>query len=198
MSFGLQRGISGCLGESGRSMKVLIRRAVETDAEAIAALKTRSWQSAYRGQLPDRFLDHLGTELQSRADFWRENISAQSSGKHEIWTAEVEGFLQGFAALGPARRDDEAGSGEVYALYVDPVHWNRGVGRLLLSHAVQRLFREYNNAVLWVLEFNVRARKFYEHAGWAVDAGTKIENLPDGTELLEVRYRVFFTKREEQ
>lgn len=172
----------------------LIRQAVETDAEAIATLKTRSWQSAYRGQLPDRFLDDLSLELASRIDYWRTHISTQPSAKHEIWTAVCDGDLRAFAAFGPARRNDEAGFGEVYALYVDPPHCGQGVGGSLLTHAVQRLSRDYTNAILWVLESNVGARRFYERAGWAVDGGIKIENLPDGTELREIRYRVFCTR----
>jgi len=170
---------------------------METDAEAIAALHIKTWQSAYRGQLPGRFLDGLNRELDSRANFWRTHISTQPSARHEIWTAEVDGHLKGFAALGPARRDDEAGSGELYALYVDPLHWRQGVGGLLLTQAVQRLAREYPNAVLWVLESNLRARRFYERAGWAGDGGTKIESLPDGTELREVRYRLSCTQEKE-
>lgn len=179
-------------------MRTLVRRAVETDAEAIARLHITTWQSAYRGQLPDRFLDSLTMELASRTEFWRTHISAQSSARHEIWAADFDGDLQGFAALGPSRRDDEAGSGEVYALYVDPGHWNHGVGGSLLAHASERLFREYANAVLWVLESNTRARRFYEGAGWSLDGGIKIENLPDGAGLREVRYRIFCTRVKEE
>ena len=192
------RCFKGILAGFGRSMNARVRRAVETDAEAIATLKTRSWQSAYRGQLPDPFLDDLGLEREDRIDFWRTRISMQSSARHEIWTAEVDGLLNGFAALGPARRDDERGFGELYALYVDPDHWSQGVGALLLTHAVQRLSREYPTAVLWVLESNVRARRFYERAGWSVVGGTKVESLRDGTELREVRYHLFCKKEKEE
>lgn len=174
-------------------MNLQVRQALETDAEAIAALKTRSWQTAYRGQLPDRFLDDLSLELASRIDYWRVNISTQSSAKHEIWTAECDGDLRAFAAFGPARRSDEAGFGEIYALYVDPRHWNKGVGKSLLAHSVERLSRDYATAILWVLATNVRARHVYERAGWALDGGAKIESLPDSTELREVRYRVSCT-----
>ena len=179
-------------------MKTHMRRATESDAEAVARVHITSWQSAYRGQLPDRFLDDLSMELESRANFWRGHIATQSSARHEIWTAEVDGSLQGFAAVGPARRDDESGCGEVYALYVDPLRWSQGVGRLLLAHAVQRLFRGYTRAVLWVLESNARARRFYERAGWAVEGGTKIEHLADGTELREVRYHVSCSRENEE
>ena len=179
-------------------MTALLRRAAEPDAEAIARLHISSWQSAYRRQLPDSFLDGLTEELPSRTDFWRMHCSIQSSAGQEIWIAEVDRALHAFTALGPARRDDEAGLGEIYALYVDPLHWNQGIGRSLLTHASERLFRQYTSAVLWVLASNVRARHFYERSGWAPDGAIKIENLPDGTELCEVRYRVFCTRLKEE
>ena len=179
-------------------MKTLVRRAANTDADAIARLHITTWQSAYRGQLPDRFLDGLNTELANRTEFWRTHISTQASARHETWVAEADGALRGFVDLGPGRRDDEAGSGELYALYVDPADWNQGVGGSLLAHATSRLFREYATAILWVLASNVRARHFYERAGWALDGGTKLENRPDGIELSEVRYRVSCTRVKEE
>jgi len=170
MNFSVQSMASGTVGDLS-FMNLRIRQALETDAEAIAMLKTRSWQTAYRGQLPDRLLDDLGLELASRIDYWRVNISTQSSAKHEIWTAECGSDLRAFAAFGPARRSDEAGFGEVYALYVDPPHWNKGMGRALLAHSVERLSREYSIAILWVLASNAGARNFYERAGWGWDGG---------------------------
>ncbi len=49
----------------------VVRRAKASDAAAIAALQVRSWQAAYRGIVPDAFLDDL-TE-----DAWRERWTDQ-------------------------------------------------------------------------------------------------------------------------
>ena len=58
-----------------------------------------------------------------------------------------------------------------------------------MAHAVAQLramgFRE---AVLWVLDTNQRARRFYEVAGWHLDGGTK-HQLWRGAEFDEVRYQ---------
>ena len=143
-------------------MSAIVRKAVVSDAEAIAALHIRSWQAAYRGLLPDQFLDNLSGELERRIEFWREHISTTPSSKHEIWVADLEAQgssqLNGFAALGPARGED-AVTGELYAIYVHPGRWRHGLGRALLAHATQQLSAlGYANAILWVLESNVRAR----------------------------------------
>jgi len=178
------------------NMNAHLRRAVEADAEAIAALHVRSWQYAYRGQLPDSFLDHLSNEVDTRIDFWRTHIATSYSGRHEIWAIDVDAQLNGFAALGPARDDKMDSASELYAIYVDPDRWRRGLGSELLAHAARRFIGlGYSAAILWVLESNLRARRFYERAGWTLDGGTKTENLPDGTELHEVRYRTSFDRK---
>jgi len=173
-------------------MSAIVRPAVAADAKPIAALHIRSWQTAYRGQLPNHVLDALSGELESRTKFWHEHISAVPSARHEIWVAHVEGHAEdqvhGFAALGPARNAD-AITGELYAIYVHPNHWRHGLGRALLAHAIGRLSAlGYANAILWVLESNARARTFYELGGWMLDGGTKMETLPDHVDLREVRY----------
>jgi len=92
----------------------------------------------------------------------------------------------GFASVGPSR--DERGIGEVYAIYVDPEDWSQGAGGALLEHAEQRLARDFDEATLWVLAANARARRFYEHAGWSCDGANKVEERL-GVRSEETRYR---------
>lgn len=71
----------------------------------------------------------------------------------------------------------------------DPDHWGSGVGRELISAGEKRL-RELGHvdAILWVLEDNPRARRFYERAGWNDDGGRRSITFL-GLEVPEVRYR---------
>jgi ribosomal protein S18 acetylase RimI-like enzyme len=91
------------------------------------------------------------------------------------------------AIAGRARDDDVAeGTGELYALYVDPDEWGAGHGRALDEAARAHLRGAlFTGAVLWVLEDNERARGFYERCGW-VDDGTRRSH--EGA--VAVRYRV--------
>jgi GNAT superfamily N-acetyltransferase len=171
-------------------MMAALRRALPHDAEAIASIHIRGWQSAYRGQLPDSYLDRLGSELDRRAEFWRTHLAHPPSDRHQVWVAELDAVARGFAALGPAR-DSDANAGELYAIYVDPDFWGQGLGRLLLTRAAASLTAmKFSTAMLWVLESNARTRQFYEHAGWATDGGRKLETTADGVELREVSYRI--------
>jgi RimJ/RimL family protein N-acetyltransferase len=45
----------------------------------------------------------------------------------------------------------------------------------------------YRDIVLWVLEENARARRFYERAGYSADGATNVLDRLGG--VLEVRYR---------
>ena len=70
-----------------------------------------------------------------------------------------------------------------------PASWGRGVATVLLRASERELrVLNFDQAVLWVLEENSRARRFYEREGWIVDAGVKIERRP-GFTLRQVRYR---------
>ena len=90
---------------------------------------------------------------------------------------------------GPARHDDEAGLGELYAIYVDPAAQGRGIGRALMDAAVRGLAtRGFREAVLWVFEANAPARGFYERMGWTPDGTAKALEI-GGAAPIEVRYR---------
>ena len=78
----------------------------------------------------------------------------------------------------PARADDEARTGELLALYVDPDHWGRGVGRRLIVEARDRLAdRGCQSAVVWVLRGNARAERFYRSDGWTPDGARRKEEV---------------------
>lgn len=170
-----------------------MRRARPDDAEAIASVHVRSWQQAYRGQVPDEYL--AGLDITTRAGWWRRELEVTPA-ERSPWLADSDAGVAGFVASGPTR--DEGGSGrtaEIQAIYVDPDCWNRGIGRDLLSHAERDLSTAgYDEAILWCLIGNQQARRFYEAAGWRTDGGTQTITL-GGRELEEVRYRLDFRRR---
>lgn len=158
---------------------MLVRAAVPEDAEAIAAVHVRAWQVAYAHVFPPEKL--AGLDEAARARQWREGLEAD-------WHALVLDDLSGFASVGPSR--EVSGEGELYAIYVSSEHWGTGRGRALMDAALAAL-REagFEDAILWVLEDNPRARRFYEAAGWRLDGTVKEDEFLD-TPVREVRYRI--------
>ncbi len=156
----------------------MIRRATPAEAEAVALVHIETWRVAYAHVLPREELEHVSAErVERRAEMHRLSPPI---------VAEVNGEIVGFVSVGTA--NDADADGELYAIYVLPPHWGTGVGRALIQAGEDRL-RElgHRHAVLWVLEDNPRARRFYEAAGWTLD-GTKRPIEVFGVSVPEIRY----------
>jgi GNAT superfamily N-acetyltransferase len=150
----------------------------------------RSWQSAYRGKMPQDYLN--GLDPARRSEIWRHIIEQTDPSRDGVLVAAANGIgIAGFAAFGPSRDDDTdpRATGQVYAIYADPRAWGTGTGRALMGSAAAELGRfGYAGAVLWVLDTNDRARRFYAIAGWAEDGGHQTDGSR-GFDIAEVRYR---------
>jgi GNAT superfamily N-acetyltransferase len=158
-----------------------IRLGTADDALAIETIRVHGWRAAYRHVLPADELDGMAID----ADRWASRLETPPPG-WSTFVAERDGVIVGFSSVGPSR--DEAGKGELYAIYVEPREWSTGAGRALIERAEEQLARDYREATLWVLEDNPRARSFYERGGWSVDGARKTE-LRWGVRAPEVRYR---------
>lgn len=151
----------------------MIRPATVADAEAIGEVHVRSWQAAYAGLIPEDFLARLSAS--SRAASWARRIGEGG----RVLVAEEDGVLAGFAAFG---------EGQLYALYLLPEYWGRGLGRALHDRVVDELTGD--SAVLWVLATNERAKAFYVRQGWVDDDARQTETIDGGRVTLEeMRYR---------
>lgn len=185
------RGGVGLRPEHNRRMPApLVRPATLADADGIAVVHVRSWQSVYRGKMPQDYLD--GLDPARRSEAWRQIMQQASPARDGVLVAEAEdGGIVGFASFGPARDGDTDPrvTGEVFAIYADPRALGTGTGRALMGGAVAELARlGYAGAILWVLDTNDRARRFYALAGWEEDGARKTDGSR-GFDITEVRYR---------
>ena len=162
-----------------------VRRAVPADAEGIARVHTTTWQAAYAGVLPASFLDGLSWERW--AEGWRRELVEGPAAGGAVLVAVDGDEVVGFASTGPARDEDlrQQDFLELHSLYVHPSAWGGGIGRDLVAAAFADVTAP--GVMLWVLEENPRARRFYERAGFTPDGVTRVETV-GGAELLELRY----------
>jgi GNAT superfamily N-acetyltransferase len=171
--------------------EMVVRDAEPGDAEAVARVHVAAWQSAYEHVFGAEPLRALDAGMERRTAYWRDILEAEDERAHTL-VAVREGEVVGFANMRASGDDDLDAElvGEVLAIYVAPDSWGAGAGRMLMAEAVERLrasaFRE---AMLWVLEDNPRARRFYEIAGWRTD-GTAKEDEFLGQRVRVVRYRI--------
>lgn len=173
----------------GEDRRVEIRRAVPDDAAGIADLHVRSWQSGYRGQLPDELLDSL--DPAHRLPRWTAALEQPGWPRQGTLVADDGHELVGFAHLCPSRDEgeDQAVVGEITSFYVSPDRWRTGIGRQLMSASLETLTGAgYAGASLWVLDTNARAIRFYEATGWHTDGAVKAADMA-GVPIREARYR---------
>lgn len=166
-------------------MALTVRDATASDAIEVARVHIRAWQAAYRGLMPDEFLDGLREE--ERAS--RYSLGSTGSETPETILAVNDGVIRGFASIGPSRDADIPDAGELCALYIDPSHWQKGIGSLLMAHGYQRMrARGFDEAILWLLVGNEGAERFYRADGWSPDGSSRHENVW-GVESHVIRFR---------
>lgn len=173
-----------------------IRAAGPEDSEGLGRVHIAAWQAAYRGLMPDEFLDAL--DPAARAKRWLAAlVEGSGDGRytaegHEVLALLVEdddGQVAGVSVVGPARRQEPSGVGELWMINLEPAAWGRGLGTKLLAAATDELRSAgYVEAVLWVLSGNDRARRFYEREGWRSDGSERTDDYR-GFPITEMRYR---------
>jgi GNAT superfamily N-acetyltransferase len=164
---------------------VEVRPARVEDAAAGAEVHVRTWQVAYEHVFGAERV--AGIDLGRRVAVW-ERMLGDPEPHSAVFVAEDGGRVVGFASIGES--GEAADEGELYAIYVLPESWGSGAGPALMATAVGALRAEgFRDAILWVLEDNPRARRFYEREGWSRDGGSR-EGEHLGVRTAEVRYRL--------
>ena len=82
-------------------------------------------------------------------------------------------WLSGSRASVAAKTQTTATSQSSFAINLEPEYGGRGLGRRLLLEVVDDLRQFGDQAVLWVVPANARARSLYELTGWLDDGGRR-------------------------
>lgn len=156
------------------------------DAKAIAEIHAAAARAAYKGIVPDDQLDALAPS--TREAKWRQAIEfAEPQVQVAVQGDEVVGFV-GF----DRSRDPKTPSttGEIWALYVKPEHWGKGVGVALWDAARDGLEEEGCTLVtIWVPLRNERALRFFELAGFKREMKTAKTTSLGNVKIEEIRLK---------
>ncbi|MEV5270394.1 GNAT family N-acetyltransferase [Streptomyces werraensis] len=164
-----------------------IRPMTADDSAGVAAIRVRGWQYAYRGMIPQAYLDTM--DVAAEAEKQRARLAGGDGSVVNLVAEAADGTLAGWAAYGPYRDGEvRTGDGELYALYLPPERIGQGAGRALLTEVTGRCAAAgLPRMFLWVLKGNARARRFYEAAGFMPD-GAEDPFEVGGVAVPEVRY----------
>ncbi len=149
------------------------------DKMAISRIYERSWKYAYRGIIPQSYLDAIPEGR------WVPSID---SPKRETLVCIEDDKMVGTCSFSESRLERFSGWGEVISIYLLPEHLGKGYGKALMESAISELkSRGFKNVYLWVLEENTRAIHFYEGFGF-LRTDDFLETNIGGKDLREVRY----------
>ncbi len=170
----------------GEDTEVTIRTATVEDAPAIARVHIASLQEAYEGIVPQEYLGAL--DVAEREARWTRDLRNGPRDGTRTFVADNGSRILGFASVGPALDEDASrGQEQIYAMYLDPAMWGKGVARELMRTVLADI-PNGTPLTLWVLADAERARHFYRRNGFTPDGAERLEET-GGAQLLEVRYR---------
>jgi ribosomal protein S18 acetylase RimI-like enzyme len=167
-----------------------IRRAIPSDATAIAAIHVTAWREAYAGLLPQRLLRSLS--VAEATEKWRGTLTpTDATSRPAVFVAvRPDRTLAGFGSCGRQRAATliaDGFKGEIEAIYLLEADQGRGLGRRLMVEMARALMdRGLDSAGLWVLRDNQRSRRFYEMLGGRL-LGERLE-MRGGVAFHEVAY----------
>lgn len=155
----------------------MIRLPTQNDLLSVGHVYCEAWKAAYRGIVPDKFLDGLTDE----------SCAPRSVRTKGALVYEKDGIVVGAASFGALRDSDGKQTGELYSIYVLPEYWRNGAGKALFEAVRNELRADgYSTMFLWTLSKNHRARQFYEKMG--MNAASERIIVIGGRELLETGY----------
>ena len=149
------------------------------DRREISRIYEESWKAAYRGIMPQAYLDAI------QEGRW---VRTQDIPGWSVMVCTEQGEYIGTGSFCRSRYGQYPDAGEVISIYLKPAYWGKGYGRKLLKAMTDELeSRGFGEVFLWVLEENVRARRFYEACGFRCAEDT-LDTVIGGKSLREVRY----------
>lgn len=145
----------------------------------ISNVYEQSWKYAYQGIIPESYLNSIPSGA------WTDNID--EDGRKNIVMTENDSMI-GTSCICKSRWEKYGNYGEVISLYLLPEYMGKGYGKALFERTVKELNAlGFGHILLWVLEENMRARKFYERYGFIFQGECRSDNI-GGKKLREVMY----------
>lgn len=165
-------------------MRLTIRYANFVDIDTLGNIHSKSLQTAFEGIIPDDILMNAFS-VESR----RNGFSRELEEQRPFNAIAFEGDMPvGLLSFGDSRYIDVGEDTiELWRIYMLPQYWGSGLGEELFSWGLNEIIaRGYRKVILWVLEENGRACRFYEKFGF-IHNGEKIEN-DFGRKISELLY----------
>ena len=159
-------------------MNYKIRKIEKKDSKEITHVVTVAWNEAYKGIVPDEFLEELKNNEKERT----EKGLSKFSDDNTTLVLEINNEVVGFSHYAEANQEKFPDYGEIRALYIIGKYKGHGFGRKLVEESIKELKKMgFNKMIICCLRDNIPANKFYEHIGgeYIQDGVYERLNLPE-------------------
>ena len=165
-------------------MESYIRNATTEDAEDLALIYSKSFHSAFKGIISDEFLDEKFSYERLKGRLSEE----VSKGTPINSIMVIDDIAVGMVTYTDSKNEEnDSLEAEIWRIYLLPEYWNQNIGMELMEWSLKDLeAKGYKKVSLWVIEENVRARRFYEKFGFEHDGKIRVINV--GREIKDYRY----------
>lgn len=152
------------------------------DVEELGRVHVQVWREAYADAMPAQYLATLDPER--FAANWRLRLANPDQDATTLVARDEHGGIVGFVSAGPSRDEDPPTHRELYAINLLSRAHGTGLAQRMLDAALGD-----QDASLWVVETNHRARAFYSRNGFVVDGATSAHAPSGASEVRMVRRR---------
>lgn len=165
-------------------MSNYIRYAKVEDASSLSRVYSNSFNKAFEGIIPESILQEKFTFERIQERMIKE--LKEDVVKNIIMFKDEEPI--GMLSYTKAEDEDLGDScADIWRIYLEPECWNQKLGVELMNWVLKELKEKgYEKAILWVIEDNKRARKFYDNLGFKYDGTNRI--IKQGKEIKDLRY----------
>lgn len=165
----------------------IFREATQEDVDGLAEVLVLSRKAAYQGKIPASHLE--GMTVAQKAEEWREILRSPTT--KTFLAQNLDKKVIGFVNFGNYRDENLPNEEvvEIRTLYVHPEYWRKGIGKNLAELAIQNCKNSGSKRiVLWVLDSNEPAQRFYQSLDFQPDGRVKIDKRIPECELRQIRF----------
>lgn len=145
-------------------MNYSVIKATYADLKDLRRLNIDCWNDAYKSIFDSEILNSLDDIITE--DGYNKALSAV----HNIYIVKVNNQFIGFYSFGSPRQKTiyNEQAVELYAFYLKKEYWSIGLGGSLIKIIEDEMIRLFhpNFIIIWALEANLRAQKFYINNGY--------------------------------
>lgn len=151
-------------------MESLVRTATVADLDSLVEIFRACWLTSYRDILPLSVRDEMSVE--KAREMWA--LSVTPHPERTTFVIELDGTVVGVARVGTDVLNSSRG--HLFSLYVHPDNAGRGLGKILLRHALASLRdKGFEEITLWVFKNNAPTRNLYSSLGFLETGQERID-----------------------